>query len=155
MTTTRAKAEKTQETFRMTCAVTVNIRATPDRVWALLTDAPGFPSWNSTVKRVGGTIALGQTLELEVPTAPGRTFKPKVTVFEPAMAMEWSEGMAPMFKGVRRYALSPKPDGSTDFSMQEVFSGMMLPMIRGSLPDFVPVFESYAADLKREAEKSG
>ncbi|MGH7440504.1 MAG: SRPBCC family protein [Polyangiaceae bacterium] len=154
MTTTPAKAEKTQSTFRMTCAVRVNIRATPDRLWALLTDAPSFPRWNSTVKRVGGTIALGQTLELEVPMAPGRTFKPKVTGFEPTRAMEWSEGMAPMFRGVRTYELSANGDGSTDFSMREVFSGVMLPMIKGSLPDFGPVFESYASDLKREAEGS-
>jgi hypothetical protein len=68
-------------------------------------------------------------------------------------SMEWSEGMAPMFKGVRTYALTAKPDGSTDFSMHEVLSGMTLPMIRGSLPDFAPVFERYAADLKREAER--
>jgi hypothetical protein len=28
-----------------------------------------------------------------------------------------------------------------------------LPMIRGSLPDFAPVFEAYATDLKRECER--
>jgi hypothetical protein len=36
--------------------------------------------------------------------------------------------------------------------MVEVLSGLMLPMIRGSLPDFGPAFETYAADLKRAAE---
>jgi hypothetical protein len=36
--------------------------------------------------------------------------------------------------------------------MQEVFTGIMLPMIKGSLPDFGPAFETYAADLKRAAE---
>jgi hypothetical protein len=38
--------------------------------------------------------------------------------------------------------------------MAEVFSGLMLPMIKGSLPDFGPPFEAYAADLKREAERT-
>jgi hypothetical protein len=28
----------------------------------------------------------------------------------------------------------------------------MLPLIRGSLPDFAPVFDQYAADLKRVCE---
>lgn len=41
-----------------------------------------------------------------------------------------------------------------DFSMVEVMSGLMLPLIRGSLPDFGPPFEQYAADLKREAERA-
>jgi hypothetical protein len=36
--------------------------------------------------------------------------------------------------------------------MKEEFSGVMLPMIKGSLPDFAPVFEAYAGDLKRAAE---
>ncbi len=36
--------------------------------------------------------------------------------------------------------------------MTEVFSGLMLPMAAGRLPDFKPIFERYAADLKREAE---
>jgi hypothetical protein len=30
----------------------------------------------------------------------------------------------------------------------------MLPLIKGSLPDFGPVFERYASDLKSEAERS-
>jgi hypothetical protein len=36
--------------------------------------------------------------------------------------------------------------------MREVLGGLMLPMIRRSLPDFGPPFEKYAADLKRAAE---
>ena len=46
-----------------------------------------------------------------------------------------------------------RTDGTTDFSMVETFDGIMLPLIKGSLPDFAPPFEQYAADLKREAEK--
>jgi hypothetical protein len=68
--------------------------------------------------------------------------------------MVWSDGVAPMFKGVRTFTLSGRDDGSTDFSMVEVFTGVMLPMVKGSLPDFGPAFEQYAADLKREAERS-
>jgi hypothetical protein len=57
-----------------------------------------------------------------------------------------------MFKGIRTFTLTPNADGTTEFSMKEEFSGLMLPMIKGSLPDFGPVFEAYAADLKRAAE---
>jgi hypothetical protein len=68
--------------------------------------------------------------------------------------MVWSDGMAPMFKGVRTFTLTPSGDGSTVFSMKEEFSGLMLPMIKNSLPDFAPVFEAYATDLKHAAEGS-
>ncbi len=57
-----------------------------------------------------------------------------------------------MFKGVRTFELAPRADGSTDFAMEERFSGLMLPFARGSMPDFGPVFERYANDLKRAAE---
>ncbi len=67
--------------------------------------------------------------------------------------MIWSDGFAPMFKGVRTFTLASAGDGVTEFSMVEVFSGLMLPMIKGSLPDFGPIFEQYAADLKAAAER--
>jgi hypothetical protein len=68
--------------------------------------------------------------------------------------MEWSDGMAPMFKGVRTFTLTKSASGDTEFKMVEVFSGLMLPLIKGSLPDFGPAFETYAADLKKAAERS-
>jgi len=154
MTTRTAKATKTSSTFRMECATTINVRATPQRIWALLTNAEDFPRWNSTVTRIAGKIEPGQKLALEVPAAPGRTFKPKVTQWEPEHTMVWSDGFAPMFKGVRTFTLAANSDGTTAFSMVEVLSGVMLPMIKSSLPDFSPAFEAYAADLKREAERT-
>ncbi len=60
----------------------------------------------------------------------------------------------PLFKGVRKFELKPRPDGSTDFAMEERFSGLMLPLVKKSLPDFRPIFGRYADDLKREAERT-
>jgi len=150
-TTTPARATKTSTTFRMECAVAIPIRAPANRIWGLLTNAKDFPRWNSTVTSIEGEIRLGHKLKLRVPISP-RTFTPKVTELESSRRMVWSDGMAPMFKGIRTFELLEKPDGWTQFSMTEVFSGLMLPMIRRSLPDFGPPFEQYANDLKHEAE---
>ena len=117
-----------------------------------MTDAKHFPEWNSTVTSIDGDIALGHKLALKVPLDPKRTFRPKVTKLVANQAMEWSDGFAPMFRGVRTFTLAPKSEGITEFTMTEVLSGVMLPMIRGSLPDFGPAFETYASDLKRTAE---
>ncbi|HEY8091732.1 MAG TPA: SRPBCC domain-containing protein [Polyangiaceae bacterium] len=152
METTKARATKTLGAFRMDCAIRATIQATPERVWALLTDAAAFPTWNSTVTSIEGRIEDGQKLKLRVPSAPQRVFEPRVSQVKPGRSMIWSDGMAPFFKGVRTFELTPRPDGSTEFAMKEEFSGLMLPMIKGSLPDFAPVFEAYAEDLKRAAE---
>jgi hypothetical protein len=146
------RAVKKASTFRMECGVVVSIRASPRRIWGLLTDSAGFPRWNSTVTSIEGQISLGQKLAVRVPLAPGRVFKPKVVEFEPERRMVWADGQAPMFAGRRTYELKAL-EGFVEFSMVEVFSGVMLPLIKGSLPDFGPAFEQYAADLKREAER--
>lgn len=144
-------ATKTKSAFRMEIAVGIAIAAKPEKIWALLTDAPGFPKWNSTVTHIEGTIADGQKIKVRVPITT-RVFPLKVGAVEANRTMQWSDGFAPMFRGVRTFTLTPRADGGTDFAMAEVFSGLMLPMIAGALPDFVPVFDQYAKDLKKAAE---
>lgn len=151
--TTEARARKFTATFRMECSIECRIEASAKTIWALLTDAEGFPRWNKTVTELRGPIELGNRLAIKVPVSE-RTFTPRVTEFVPESRMVWSDGMMPMFQGVRTFTLSAREDGTTDFSMVEVFRGMMLPMIRGGLPDFGPIFEQYARDLKKAAEGS-
>jgi uncharacterized protein YndB with AHSA1/START domain len=147
-------AVKTRSTFRMQCAVSTEINAAPEKVWALLTRASDMVRWNSTLTDVEGNIEPGGTVKMQVPEAPGRTFKVKVTRFVPNQEMVWRDGNPVMFLGVRTYSLTPSPDETaTRFEMTEVFSGLMLPMIAARLPDFGPIFERYTADLKAEAEK--
>src|SRR3990172_705555 len=118
--TDEPRAQNERSTFRRSVSVAVRIDATPGRIWALLTDAKDFPRWNSTVKRIEGTIALGETIAVEVPIAPDRVFKLEVVELEPEKKMVWSDGFAPMFRGVRTYTLSETDDGTTRFSMAEV-----------------------------------
>jgi hypothetical protein len=147
------KITQTHSAFSMFCGVAVNIRANADRLWRLLTDAEGFPRWNSTVTRIEGQIREGEKLRLHVPNT-ARTFTPKVSGVVANQRMTWSDGFAPMFKGVRTFELNPRDDGTTDFSMEERFSGLMLPLAKKAMPDFGPIFERYASDLKKEAERA-
>lgn len=147
-------ATKTRTTFKLECSVSNNIKAAPEKIWKLLTDAENYTKWNSTLESLEGNIALGGTVKMKVPQAPGRVFKVKVKEFTPNKSMLWQDGFAPMFMGRRYFNLHPNNDGTTTFTMSEVFSGLMLPMIAGKLPDFAPIFERYAADLKNIAEKN-
>ena len=146
------KITRAQAVFSLVCGVEVNVRAGAENLWRLLTDAEGFPRWNSTVRRIEGDIRDGNRLRLHVPGSE-RSFTPKVTIAAPGERMTWSGGFAPLFKGVRTFALQPRSDGSTDFSMAERFSGLMLPLVKRSLPDFGIVFAQFASDLKTEAER--
>ena len=148
---TTAIIAQSRRVFSMTCGVALNIRAPAAAIWSLLTDAKGFPRWNSTVTSVEGQIREGERLRLRVP-GTDRTFTPRVSGIVPDERMTWTGGFSPVFKGVRTFELRPRDDGSTDFMMEERFSGLMLPFVKASMPDFGPVFERYANDLMHEAE---
>jgi hypothetical protein len=123
-----------------TYSATTAIRATPEAIWKILTDAAGYPSWHH------------------------RDMKPQVlpmtvTVFEPHRRMVWTGGGMPeaVFKGERVFALSA-PNGSgggaeVEFTVQLVFSGLMAAVITKSIPDMQPHLDEFAAALKKRAEQ--
>ena len=136
-----------------TYAVERTIRAEPDVIWALLTDAGSYPSWNPSVLGIEGTISLGEKIKLTSAVNPKRAFKLTVERFSPPHMMVWTDGMPlGLFKGVRTYTLTPGSDGATEFSMQEVFSGLLEPLISKSIPDLSESFEQFADGLKAAAE---
>ena len=143
---------QTNSIFAMTCAVEVDIHANARLVWSLLTAAKSFPRWNSTVTRIEGEIREGERLRLHVP-GTNRTFTPRVSDVVPARHMTWSDGFNPVFKGIRTFELKSRADGSTVFVMKERFSGFVFALVKRLLPDFQPIFQAYAGDLKREAER--
>ena len=142
----------TRMPFRQFVTVTLDIEADAGRVWALLTDAAGFPRWNSTVAGIDGRIAPGETLAVRVP-GTAQVFRPTVTEFEPMQRMVWRGGFLPLFQGVRVFELLTIAPRRTRFTLSETFRGLILPLIARKLPDFAPIFEAYANDLKRAAEQ--
>jgi hypothetical protein len=149
----RPQVTQTRGTFALVCRVEVSIQSQPGGIWTLLTDARSFPRWNSTVTAIDGDIRDGQRIRIHAP-GTDRTFTPTISIAAPNARMTWTGGVAPLFKGVRTFELTPEPGGSTRFVMQERFSGLMMPFVGRSLPDFGPVFARYASDLKREAERA-
>lgn len=135
-------------------SVHTTINASAEKIWNILTDTSQWTSWNPTVDRIVGDIALGEKVSVFVKVNPGRAFPVKVTQFVPNKKMVWTGGMPlGMFKGERTYTLTEQANGSTEFAMREEFTGMMAPLITRSIPDLQPVFEEFAAALKQRAEQ--
>jgi hypothetical protein len=131
------------------------IRATPERIWNLLTDAAGYTRWNNTVDKVTGKIAPGERVTVHPKINPGRAFPVKVTEFEAPRKMVWTGGMPfGLFKGARTFTLTPRQNGDVEFSMREEYTGLLAPLIGRSIPDLQPAFDEFASDLKQAAEGS-
>lgn len=137
--------------FTMTCRVEAIIYAKAEKIWDLLTDANGFPNWNSTISAIDGNIREGELIRIHVP-GTNRTFRPKVSGVVENKCMTWSNGISPIFKGSRSFELKQCANGAIEFIMEERFSGLMFALIKSKLPNFKPIFERYAFDLKKEAE---
>jgi len=130
-----------------------DIQASPERVWSILVDGTGWPTWDSGVDRVEGRIAAGETITIRSMASPGRTFPVTVTAFEPSSRLVLEGGMPlGLFRGVRTYSLEAGPDGGTRFRMREEYGGLLLAVMGRSIPDLGPSFRQFADGLKRRAE---
>ena len=130
------------------------IAAPAETVWAILTDLAAWPSWNTTVTATEGTVALGQKVTVSVTGNPGRSFPVKVTALDAPTRMVWTGGMPlGLFRGTRTYSLRAVGD-TTEFAMDEVYTGPMASMVMRSIPDLQPSFDEFAACLKTTAESA-
>lgn len=140
--------------MKMSSAET-EIKASPARVWSILTDAAGYTSWDPGIISLDGQIAPGGKLTIYAKVAPKRAFKVTVSEFEPNKKMVWSSGMPlGLFKGARSFTLVPRGNNLVEFKLQEVFSGPLLSLIGSSIPDLNPTFAEFAQALKQRAEQA-
>ena len=134
-------------------SATTTITASPETIWALLTNASDYPTWDPGTIRIEGTIAEGERITAYSKLSPDRAFPVKIVEFVPNQRMTWQGGMPlGLFKGVRTFVLTPTGEGSVEFDLREEFSGLLFPLFSGSLPDMTQTFEEFAAGLKAAAE---
>lgn len=130
------------------------IAAKKATIWALLSDAAGYPRWNTTIDRLEGKIEPGADLRIWAKVAPGRAFPAHVAELSPPHRMVWTfTGPLGMFGGTRSFVLDGE-DGAVAFRTREDFHGWMAWLIVRTMPDLQPSFDEFAASLKRAAEGS-
>ena len=128
------------------------IDATPERVWALLTDATSYREWNRAVVSIEGTIAPGSTISLVSIVNRKRTFKLRITEMAPPNRLVWSDGMPlGLFTGERTYLVQPR-EGVTHFEMTEEYTGLLAGLFTKAIPDMTESFNLFADGLKAAAE---
>ena len=142
------KASTVKKFFSRQTSVAIDIKASPETIWKLLTSADKFQSWNSTIVELSGIIAPGEKIVLRSTLAPDRKFKLKIKEFESQKRLTWGDAM-----GTRVFTLSAKSKEETRFTMSETIGGPIFPLFAKMIPPFDDAFNQFAADLKKEAEK--
>jgi len=142
-------AKTTKSFFSRETEVAIDIRAKPEDVWTILVNAADYPKWSSTVTSLEGRIAVGEKIALRSILDEKRTFKLKVLELEAPTRMVWGDAM-----GKRTYELVKKDASTVTFSMRERIGGPLFPLFAAMIPPFDEVFDKFAADLKKKAERS-
>ncbi len=136
----------------------IEINASPNAVWQVLTDFSRFPQWNPFIRSISGEVTQGAQLHVQVqpPDGDGMTFHPKVLVAEPGHELRWlGRFLLPgIFDGEHRFQIEPLGEHRVRFVQSEVFSGLLVPLLWNSLDTKTRQgFEEMNQALKLQAEQ--
>jgi len=114
----------------------ININATPERVWQVLTDFASYAEWNPFIIAAAGNAAVGERLEIRMDPPGGRaaTFRPTVTGAESPKRLEWMGKFLfkGLFDGRHRFEIEGTSRG-TNLIQSEEFTGVLVPLLAKSL----------------------
>ena len=112
----------------------IEIQASPERVWEVLTDFDAYQEWNPFMVEAEGRAVVGQRLRLRM-RPPGRrrptTFRPRVLEAEPGRRLRWlGRLLLPgLFDGEHRFAIEPAGPGRARLVQEETFGGLLAPLL--------------------------
>jgi len=135
---------------------TAAIRAAPDVVWNILSNAAGYSLWNPEVIAIEGRLVADARFKARVRLGDGavRLVRMRVTE-EPPRLMTWIGGLPlGLFVGRRTVTLAAR-ETSTAFRMELSMTGPLAALILKSVGDRQPEIDRFAAALKAYAERSG
>lgn len=136
----------------------VEIAAPAQVVWESLTDLAAYQDWNPFIVSAQGRAEVGEKLtnRMQPPGGKAITFKPTVTVVEPAVAFEWFGRLGPpgIFDGRHRFDLSATVGGDTILTHSERFDGILVRLMRKSLDTgTLDGFDAMNAALRDRVER--
>jgi hypothetical protein len=135
----------------------IEIAASPERVWDVLTDFATYPQWNPFIRRISGELGVGGRLEvrLEPPDSRGMTLRPTVLRAEPNRLIRWvGHLLVPgLFDGEHSLAIQPLEEDRVRFVQHEAFKGVLVRLLARSLDtSTLRGFEQMNGALKERAE---
>ncbi len=137
----------------------IEIHASAERVWRLLTDFASFPEWNPFIRRASGNAQVGERLEVNIQPsgARGMTFRPTVLKAEPNRELRWlGRLLIPgLFDGEHIFTIEPLGTYRVRFVQREIFTGLLIPFFaRGLDTDTRRGFDEMNQALKFRAEQA-
>jgi len=132
----------------------INISASAQKVWSILTNFDDYENWNPFIKSIRGNVSQGQKIDVEL---DGMKFKPEVLVFEKEKEFRWKGALLfkGLFDGEHSFHIIDNGDGSVRFEHNEKFSGILVGLFAKKLDgETTDGFIAMNQALKEMAESS-
>jgi len=138
----------------------VDIDATPERVWDVLTDLPSYPHWNPFITRAEGTCAVGERLTLSLPPVNALvrvTLRPTVLEATPCRRLRLRSrqdrlGIPGLFDAEHTFTITLRDSGVRLLEEQRL-RGLLVPLMTRSLNRRrLPALTAMNAALKDRVE---
>ena len=142
----------------LTIDTTVDIDATRDAVWDVLTDFASYSEWNLSM-RIELTPEVGTKLVAHLlgDGGHGMSFRPKVLAATPGEELHWVGrlGFHGIADGEHFFILTTNDHGTTRLNHGERFSGALVALAKGSSGDSGAAYEAFSQGLKQRVEHLG
>ena len=123
----------------------VQINASAERVWEVLTDFASMSDWNPFIRQASGVVREGAQIEvrLQPPNGRGMTFKPTLIKVEQNREFRWRGRLLipGIFDGEHYFIIEPLQEGVVRLIHGEQFRGMLVPFFGGTIDKAVQGFE--------------
>jgi len=134
----------------------IEIHATPERVWEILTDFGKYPEWNPLLCRAEGKLAIGEKVNLTARSGSNdMNLLCTVTNVEPNRQFSWQfHVILPfLFRGEHFFKIEPIDEHRVRFIDREVFHGLLVPLQAKNLEtNAKPAMIEMGEALKRRVE---
>ena len=136
----------------------IEIKASPQRAWQVLTDFDNFPQWNPFIRQINGEAKVGIKLQIHLQTSRGksRIYRPTVTKVEPNHELRWlGKSFIPgMFNGGRIFTIQPLEVNYIRFVHKEIFTGLGASLAGNRLDeDLYQSFDKMNNAFKKKVEQ--
>ncbi len=135
----------------------IEINASPERVWKVLTDFSSYSSWNPLITSAGGTAKTDSVLTLRLQPPQSRTLalKARVLHYERLRQIRWrgaAWGVPLLLSSEQSFTLEALPDGRTKVVQQAAATGLLRGLIGPSDQHALSGLEAMNQALKARAE---
>jgi hypothetical protein len=136
----------------------IEIQASPEKVWQVLTDLDRYPEWNPFIHHAIGKAEVGGKVDITFKSGSKEmTLHCTVIKAEPNKELRWRYhvGLPFLFKGEHSFVIEPVGENRVRFIDREVFTGLLVPLQAEDIDtNSRQGFEAMDKALKARAETS-